>query len=274
MKFEKFAQKLQELEQEPSRTAMTKILAEIFQDASAAEAEIIAYFSLGSLFAPYQDVQFNIANKGIISILALLTGQSESTIQKHFKDVGDLGLVVQNLWQGNDAGMSILQVHEQLVDLAKISGTGSTEKKSEHVQKILKNVDSLGAKFIVRMISKTLRLGFSDMTILDALSWMVSGDKSHSKDLEAAYNVCADLGLVAKTLKEKGIKAVCAMQIHVGIPIRPAAAERLSSPKAIVEKLGDCIAQPKLDGFRVQVHLKKTESKAEVHFFSRNMLDI
>ena len=274
MKFEKFAQKLQELEQEPSRTAMTKILAEIFQDASAAEAEIIAYFSLGSLFAPYQDVQFNIANKGIISILALLTGQSESTIQKHFKDVGDLGLVVQNLWQGNDAGMSILQVHEQLVDLAKISGTGSTKKKAEHVQKILKNVDSLGAKFIVRMISKTLRLGFSDMTILDALSWMVSGDKSHSKDLEAAYNVCADLGLVAKTLKEKGIKAVCAMQIHVGIPIRPVAAERLSSPKAIVEKLGDCIAQPKLDGFRVQVHLKKTESKAEVHFFSRNMLDM
>ena len=53
MKFEKFAQKLQELEQEPSRTAMTKILAEIFQDASAAEAEIIAYFSLGSLFPPY-----------------------------------------------------------------------------------------------------------------------------------------------------------------------------------------------------------------------------
>ena len=46
-----------------------------------------------------------------------------------------------------------------------------------------------------------MRLGFSDMTILDALSWMYAGDKSIRSDLETAYNVCADLGLVAETLK-------------------------------------------------------------------------
>jgi DNA ligase-1 len=274
MEFKKFAQSLQKLEEEPSRTAMTKLLAQLFEEATASEIEIISYFSLGSLFAPYQDLQFNIASKGMIAIIASLTEKSDSMVQQHFKEVGDLGLVVQDLWHGKDQGLSVLQVYESLVEIAKISGTGSTDKKLEHVQKLLSNVDSIGAKFIVRMITKTLRLGFSDMTILDALSWTVSGDKSHSKDLEAAYNVCADLGLVAKTLKEKGVKGIQAMQIHVGIPIRPAAAERLSSPKAIVEKLGNCIAQPKLDGFRVQVHLKKSGSKTDVHFFSRNMLDM
>ena len=274
MKFEQFAQSLQKLEKEPSRTLMTKLLAQLFTDATALEAEIISYFSLGSLFAPYQDEQFNIASKGMIAIIASLTQKSESIVQKHFKEVGDLGLVVQDLWHEKDQGLSVLQVYAALLEIAKISGTGSTEKKLEHVQKLLQKVDGLGAKFIVRMITKTLRLGFSDMTILDALSWMESGDKSQSKDLEAAYNVCADLGLVAKTFKEKGIQGIQSMQIHVGIPIRPAAAERLSSPKAIVEKLGHCVAQPKLDGFRVQLHLKKSESKTQVHFFSRNMLDM
>ncbi len=274
MKFETFAQALQKLEEESSRTAMTKLLAELFADASSSEIEIISYFSLGSLFAPYQDVQFNIASKGMISSIALLTEKSETIVQKHFKDVGDLGLVVQEFWDGKDRGLSVLQVYESLLEIANISGTGSTDKKLEKIQKLLEQVDSLGAKFIVRMITKTLRLGFSDMTILDALSWMQSGDKSHSKDLESAYNICADLGLVAKTLKQKGLDGIRAMQIHVGIPIRPAAAERLSSPKAIVEKLGDCIAQPKLDGFRVQVHMKKSGSKIDVHFFSRNMLDM
>lgn len=274
MKFEKLAQAFQNLEQESSRISMTKLLADLFQEASAVEAQLIAYLALGSLFAPYKDKQFNIATKGMLDIIASLTDLSLATIHKHFKKAGDLGLVIQELWDGRDEGLSIQKVYDELLDIAEIIGTGSTEKKSKKVVLLLSQVDPLGAKFIVRIISKTLRLGFSEMTILDALSWMQVGDKSLSKDLEKAYNICADLGLVALTLKEKGIKGIHAMQIHVGIPIRPAAAERLKSPKAVVDRLGHCVAQPKLDGFRVQVHLKKTESKVFVHFFSRNMLDM
>ena len=37
-----------------------------------------------------------------------------------------------------------------------------------------------------------LRLGFSEMTILDALSWMISKDKSNRVQLEEAYNVRPD----------------------------------------------------------------------------------
>jgi DNA ligase 1 len=274
MKFVKFAQSLQALEKEPSRTAMTKLLAELFQECSASEIQVVAYFSLGTLFAPYQDKQFHIAGKGMIAIIAALTQKSEVNVQKDFKDLGDLGLVVQNLWNGKDNGLTVMQIYESLLEIANISGSGSTEKKLQKVQKLLEQVDSLGAKFIVRMITKTLRLGFSEMTILDALSWMETGDKTLSKDLEAAYNVCADLGLVARTLKEIGIAGIQSMQIHLGIPIRPAAAERLKSAQAIVERLGHCVAQPKLDGFRVQVHVKKTAATTEVHFFSRNMLDM
>jgi DNA ligase 1 len=274
MKFKDFAQSLQILEAEPSRTAMTQILADVFKSCSSLELEVVAYFSLGALSAPYKDRQFNIAGKGMIAIIAGLVQKTEAAVQKDFKKSGDLGLVVCNLWQGRDAGLTILQVYKNLTEIAEISGTGSTEKKLQIVQKLLEQVDNLGAKFIVRMMTKTLRLGFSDMTILDALSWMETGNKSLSKNLEAAYNVCADLGLVAKTFKEHGVAGINKMQIHVGIPIRPAAAERLTSPQAIVDRLGHCVAQPKLDGFRVQVHVKKSKQTTDIHFFSRNMLDM
>lgn len=274
MKFIRVAQAFQDLEGEPSRTGMTKILAQLFAEGSPSDVQVIAYLSQGALFAPYQDKQFNIAGKGIISIIAGLTDKSESTIQKHFKDAGDFGLVVQELWDGKDCGLTVQQVYGELIKIAEISGTGSTEKKSQELQQLLEQLDCLSAKFIVRIVSKSLRLGFSDMTVLDALSWMQAGDKSLSKDLENAYNVCADLGLVAATLKKDGAKGIASMQIHVGIPIRPAAAERLTSAQAIVDRLGHCVAQPKLDGFRVQVHLKKSGSKTDVHFFSRNMLDM
>ena len=274
MKFIDFVLYLQQLEEEPSRNEMTKILAQLFEKCSGSEIKIVAYFSLGSLFAPYKDKQFNIASKGMISIFADLIKTQESTIQKEFKIIGDLGLVVQKIWDNQDLGLSVLQVYQELCDIADLSGTGSTEKRSIKLQQLLHKVDGLGAKFIVRIITKTLRLGFSDMTILDGLSWMHMKDKSLSKRLEAAYNLCADLGLVAQTFKEQGIVGIDQMKIQIGIPIRPAAAERLTSSKAVFEKLGHCVAQLKLDRFRVQVHVKKSELGTDIHFFSRNLLDM
>jgi DNA ligase-1 len=119
-----------------------------------------------------------------------------------------------------------------------------------------------------------LRLGFSDMTLIDAFSWMEAGDKSLRLALEDAYNISADIGLIIKTLKEDGIAGVKKMSITPGIPIRPAAAERLADAHAIYQKLGDCVAQPKLDGFRLQVHVNKIGNDVAIHFFSRNLIDM
>ena len=39
--------------------------------------------------------------------------------------------------------------------------------------------------------------------------------------------------------------------------------------------MAPCIAQPKLDGFRLQIHLDKTDPKHPIiQFFSRNLLDM
>lgn len=274
MKFSYFSQQLQNLEQESSRNTMTKMLADLFNKAQASEINEMINFLLESFDAPYKNKQFNIADKGIIVIIASLVAESEEKVTQEFKKLGDLGLTVQFFWQGKDTGISVLEVYQALEFIADITGTGSTEKKVELTKKLLERVDAVSAKFIIRMISKTLRLGFSDMTILDALSWMQEGNKSLSKQLEEAYNICADLGLVAKIFKQKGLLGIKALKIQVGIPIRPAAAERLKSSQAIIEKIGHCIAQPKLDGFRVQLHVKKTALKTEVHFFSRNLLDM
>lgn len=275
MKFLEFVTFFQKIENESSRIEMTKILAQLLQNSSSADAKIIAYLSQGSLFPAYKNIQFNFAQKGMLSILAMLSGFSESVILHDFKSMGDIGIVAQNRLMTVDYGLSLQQVYDELVEIASIFATGSIEKKSDRFIILLNKVDPVGAKFIIRIVMKTLRLGFSDMTFIDALSWMEQSNKSLSKEIEAAYNVCADLGLVAYTLKQNGIRGIREMSISVGIPIRPAAAERMTSPADVVAKLGRCVAQPKLDGFRVQVHLKKSISGcAEVHFFSRNMLDM
>ena len=275
MKFLELARVFNKIEKTSSRITITELLAELFKKATAREAGIICYLSLGKLYPPYKESQFNIAQKLMVPVVAKLLDRPEEIIKKEEKTVGDIGTMVEGgAWEQINNELSVIEVYDKLVAMQKIAGTGSQEEKANALYDLLRHVDCFSAKYIVRIVLGKLRLGFSDMTIVDALSWMETGDKSLRPALENAYNVSADIGLIARTLKEGGMQAIEKMRIEVGIPIRPAAAERLPTAKAIFEKLGDCVAQPKLDGFRLQIHLDKTGKKPVVHFFSRNLKDM
>ncbi len=274
MHFSRVAHVFEKIEATSSRLDTTKLLADLLQDMDAHQAQIVTYLSMGDLYSSYQNIQFNIADKGLIEIIASLLGQTAADVQQQYKVAGDLGDVVQSHWQGIDQGLSITQVYDHLVEVANISGTGSTELKLQHLVLLLGQLDGLSVKYIIRIITKSLRLGFSDMTLIDAFSWMEVGNKSLQDPIEYAYNVCADLGLVVHTLKIDGIAGVKKMTPCVGIPIRPAAAERLATAQEVVDKLGVCAAQPKLDGFRLQIHLDKRGPEPIVKFYSRNLIDM
>lgn len=274
MQFKAVAQVLQSLELTASRTVMTQELAQLLQQASAQEAALICYLCLGELNPPHIGTQFNIAQKNMAKVVAQVAGQSELVIQEELTRLGDLGSVIAHFYKACQSSMTLSEVYQALVALEKLSGVGSQEQKSQAIQQLIAQLDSVSAKYTVRIILGTLRLGFSDMTLLDALSWMQAGDKSLSDALQDAYNVCADIGLIAHTLKQDGIDAIKSMNIKVGVPIRPAAAERLPDVESIIAKLGPCVAQPKLDGFRLQVHVDKTGQQPIIRFFSRNLTDM
>jgi len=274
MNFSQVGHLFEKIEGTSSRVEKTKLLAAALRLMTPLEAQIITYLSLGNLYSSYKNIQFNLAEKGLIEVIASLTGQSAINIEQQYKISGDLGNVVFLDWQGLDQGLSILDVYNHLITTAQISGNGSTELKLESLVALLGKLDALSTKYIIRIITKSLRLGFSDMTLIDAFSWMEIGNKSLKVPIEYAYNVCADLGLVIFTLKTDGIAAVEKMTSHVGIPIRPAAAERLATPQEVIDKLGTCAAQPKLDGFRLQIHLDKTGPEPIVKFYSRNLIDM
>ncbi len=272
MKFKEFAHQLSQIEQISSRNEITMLLADLFKKTSAREAEIIANIMLGELYPPYHESFFNIAQKTMVPMVASLLDVSATHVTQEIKKTGDIGYVVEKgSWPQRGDELSIADVYQALIAIEEVSGTKSQEKKAELVEKLLRSVDPLSAKYIVRIVLGKLRLGFSDMTVIDALSWMEKGDKSLKSVIENAYNICVDLGLIAHTLKKDGIEAVKKMSITLGIPIRPAAAERLPTAKDIFEKIGPSIAQPKLDGFRLQIHFDKSGNRPKIFFFSRNL---
>ena len=274
MKFKKLAQVFSEIEVTSGRLQMTQQLADLFSQVSAHEAKIVAYLVMGELNAQYVGTKFNLAEKALIKTVASLLNQTDSHVASELKKIGDLGSLVASYEWPVSKDYTILEVYEHLQKIENISGTGSQEIKQKELCDLLVSLDSLSAKYVLRIVLGTLRLGFSEMTVIDALSWMLVGDKSVRTEIEHAYNLEADLGQIAFIAKNLGLEGIKKISITVGVPIRPAAAERAESAQAVIDKIGACVVQPKLDGFRLQIHVQKTGHKIQVNFFSRNLLDM
>jgi DNA ligase 1 len=87
--------------------------------------------------------------------------------------------------------------------------------------------------------------------------------------LERAYNVCCDLGLVASCLVSGGLAAVEQIQVRPGNPVRAMLAQRLSDATEILAKLGgQCAAEYKYDGIRVQAH---RTADGRIELFTRRL---
>ena len=282
MTFKEFASYLQKLETTASRNEMTAILAELFKEAEAEEIDQICYLSLGRLAPKYEGIEFNIAEKMMVQILARAYEKEAAKVKESYKKIGDLGVVASQLAQINaDSSadkrgkeLTVTQVYDQLYEIATTSGEGSVEKKVSLFAELLQQLAPLSARYVVRIPIGRLRLGFSDVTILDALSWSKTGDKSLRPELERAYNISADIGKIAKIFKEKGVEGVRKVKVSVGTPIRTAQAERLPTAEKIIEKLGRCAAEKKFDGFRTQCHIWEEKGTRTVKIFSRNLENI
>ena len=278
MDFYTLSQFLKELEETPSRNKMTEILVSVFKKASETEIDKICYLLLGRIAPQYTGIEFNLAEKMMIRAISQTYGREVANVQETYKRLGDLGDTVaeiaktEKLKDLKTKKPVVKEVFRRLYEIAQDSGKGSQERKLEAMATLLQNLDPLSCKYVVRIPLGKLRLGFSDVTMLDALSLMEVGDKSKRKEIEKAYNVTADIGKIAKFIKRYGLERLDTVKTELGIPIRPSLADRLPSAEKIIEKLGPQVAvEPKYDGLRLQLHLI---GKKEVMLFSRNLENV
>ncbi len=274
MKFSELAEYLQKLENTSSRNEITKILADLFKISADSEIDKICYLVLGRIEPAYTGVEFNFAEKMMIRAASMAYMTDGVQILKEYKQKGDLGNVVEELAHAKqtvNGKLSVEEVYERLHKVAEEGGKDSQERKLSGVAQLLKEVDPLSAKYIVRIPLGKLRLGFSDATILDALSLVKVGDKSARKVIEGAYNVASDIGRIAQQVKNHSLEYLGKEHAEPGVPVRTSLAERLPSAAKIIEKVGPLVAvEPKMDGFRVQIHIGEIGGIRDVRVFSRN----
>ncbi|MDP2671020.1 MAG: ATP-dependent DNA ligase [bacterium] len=273
MKFSTLADYFEKLEAETKRNELVQILSELFKKSSPAEIPEIAYLIQGRVAPFFEATEIGMAEKMVEQAISAAYDLERDEVKKLATKRGDQGIAAGELNKKKgikDKGLTVSEVFKQLRKIAETSGEGSVETKIGLLVSLLKQIGPESAKHLVRVPLGKTRLGIGDPTVLDSLSFAKVGDKSLRKDLEEAYNKTSDLGFVAETFWSKGLKAIKAVELIIGKPVRPALAERLPDAEAVVKRMGEEFAvEPKFDGFRCQVH-KEGE---KVRIFSRNLED-
>jgi DNA ligase-1 len=147
---------------------------------------------LGKLAADYAGIELGIGESLIMKAIGESTGRSLKIVKEDQQKIGDLGLVAAKSKGGQPTmfkpkPLTVRGVHESLMTIAKIEGSGGQGRKVSGIHKLLSAADAnlpkgkgidieenkggpSEAKFIVRTLEGKMRLGLADKTVLVSMA--------------------------------------------------------------------------------------------------------
>ncbi len=252
-------------------------LVQLLREVTPQEIDKVCYMSMGRIHPPYVEREIGVGEKLAIKAISEAAGKREEEVSERYKESGDLGKTIKKMLERKtqrsltEQDLTVTKVHETLDKMSKTSGKGSQAEKIGLLAGLLRDATSLEAKYILRTVLGRLRLGIAEMTLLDALAVAFGGGKDSRPQIERAYNLSSDIGLVSRSLIREGLEGVKNTKVTVGRPVQLQLAERLKDIDEILEKLGgECAAEYKYDGIRIQAHISPQETK----LYSRRQEDI
>src|SRR6516162_2166108 len=273
VKYEIVAEAYHDLEQTSARLALIDRLAALVTATPVELLPTVCYLCEGMIAPQFAGIDLGLAEKLAIRAVATATGTDPQEAAAAVRTAGDLGLAAEQLLAGTAAdrvpSLQVTTVVDTLHQIAAAEGQGSQGRKLDLLGGLLAQATPLEARYLLRLVTGNLRLGIGTPTILDALAQVYIGNRASRPVLERAYNICCDLGKVAAALAGGGMEAVEQIQVQPGNPVRAMLAQRLSDATEILGKLGgECAAEYKYDGVRVQAH--RTAS-GEIELFTRRL---
>ena len=276
MRYQIVAEAYRDLEQASGRLVLIDRLAALIAQTPDKLLGTVCYLCQGQIAPEFAGVDLGLAEKLAVRAVGTATGVTPEQVKDILRETGDLGQAAEQLLAvtaaDRPASLPVAVVIDTLHQIARAEGPGSQGRKLDLLAGLLTRATPLEARYLLRLVTGNLRLGVGTPTILDALAVVHAGGRAARPALERAYNICCDLGLVASTLAAGGLLAVEQLQVRPGNPVRAMLAQRLSDAAEILAKLGgQCAAEYKYDGVRVQAH---RTSDGRIELFTRGLESI
>ncbi len=273
------------VESTSKRLEKTHVLASFLKEVPAAELETVILLLQGRLFPPWDPRTLGFSTALAVKAIAVASGETERKVTSLWKKEGDLGKVA-GLLVGKKKQATLvtkeLDAKDVFLTLQKfpgMEGKGSVDLKVKSLAALLGHASAEEARFLIRTVLETLRVGIAEGTLRDAICWAYlnpemnynmekndiefpdeNGREAYNALIAAvqqAYDRCNDYAAVAKAAKS-GVAALRGISLELGVPIRVMLAQKEQSVEAGMDRVGRPAAlEYKYDGFRMQVHKER-----------------
>ncbi|MDH3766779.1 MAG: DNA ligase, partial [Nitrosopumilus sp.] len=212
MEFSILIDSFYKMESTRKRLELTQFLVELFEKTPHKVISKIVYLIQGKLRPDFEGIELGVAEKIAIRSISKSSGIPIKKIEEEYRKGGDLGQAASVILEQKTQttflveDITVERVYETLFKIAKLEGSHSQDMKMKYISSLLNDATPLEARYILKILLGSLRLGIAENTVMDALAIAFSGDKNNRKILQHAYNVSSDLGKVAEIIATEGIK--------------------------------------------------------------------
>ena len=262
MLFRELAELARRIASTSSRREKVAIVAELIRKLGPEEAYKALLILTGRIFPPSDPRELNVSWATLWKVVSELAPGGEP------KGV-DVGELVESMLRSRDKRQTTLfeepltieEVYSLLEAIAEAEGPGSKGKKEVILKSLFSRVEPEEAWLLANAIVGETRLGLSEGLLIDAIAYAY---RRRREDVERAAMVLGDPYEIVRRGGRLEFKPV------VFRPLRPMLAQTAESVRAAITELGKCALEYKLDGVRVQVHMRGRE----VRLFSRRLSEV
>jgi DNA ligase-1 len=256
-----FARVAEKIKATSSKLEKVALLAGYFAGLSPEELGAAAIYFTGRPFASSDGRTLNCGWALIKASLLKVSGMTEADYRSIYQKYSDAGETAQALLETYTTPESwpVSEMPGFFSELAKRRGPAA---KQELLQHRLARLDSLAAKYLIKIITGDLRIGLKEGLVEEGLA---SAFGREASSIREANMLSGDLGKTALAAKQGTLEH---MELRTFHPIHFMLASPEPTAEAIVERLGNSVwLEEKYDGIRCQVH-KEGE---RVELYSREL---
>ena len=276
-----FAALCQRVEETSGSLDKIDLVAAFLGKLDEAELAVCCNYVMGTLFPPGLDLELGVGPSILYQALARACGCPLSQVTDMLKATGDPGLVAAGMVEkkrpqglsafldGNESEslLSIMEVHDRFLAIARSSGRRSQDIKIKNLQFLFSHASPLEARYIARLAIEDMRIGVGEGGIRDAVARAFAAAGADSEKVERAYNLTNDMGLVAAAARQGTLDRLSVMINH---PIKMMLATLGEGIPAALAEIGTAAVEWKYDGARVQIH----KDGERVRVFSRRLENV
>ena len=259
---------------------ITQVAADFFLSMDDTELEITSRFIMGQIFPVWSPLQLGIGPGLLYTAISKASGLPVKDIIELVRKNGDVGLAAKEAMADNkktqstfaafdkdEYVLSVTDVYMRFLNIAKASGKGSQAARIRNLQFLFTQATQVEAVYIARLSIEELRIGVGEGIVRDAIARAFDVSKD---DVEMAYILTNDIGMVAREAMSNGIDGLKSMDITLGRPIKQMLARISPGIESVIKEIGSVAVEWKFDGARVQIH----KNGNNITIFSRRMENV